>query len=227
MKKQWIGERKISEITRQHFLDYTFYDSILDIDNDSFMKNLAKTYDQLKEHHTANGKWTAQLMHENITYDPSYYLEDFNIFNFPHKELYVIFKNIKKLLVVACEEDNINIDEQQYYIHAWLNYFPGKMHQYKEYEDLYWHDHGQNANEFHGYYAVNAEPSITHYRVGDEKLDRENINGRLVLAETGIDHAVGKWNFDMPRISIAYNLMPIKNLILAKSIDNIPFIPFP
>lgn len=215
----------MNNITTQDFGDFRFYDAMLTIDNEKFMQKLQKTYYELKTFHIGNGRWSEENTKNNITYDPSYFLEDHNIFTFPMEELHEIFSNIKKSLVMACEENDIDIKKQQYYIHGWLNYFPGKMHQSKEYEDLYWHDHGDNLNEFHGYYAVNAEPSITHYRTNGEKLDRENKNGRLVLARTGVDHAVGKWNFDTPRISIAYNLFPLEHLLISKFEYRTPFIP--
>lgn len=214
------------EITTEDFSGHRFYSSILPIDNNSFMTKLEDTYVQLKEFHVANGKYTEQDITNNIIYDPSNYLDDHNIFIFPVEELHFILSNIKKLFLVACEENNIDVEKQKYYIHGWMNYFPAKMHQDREYEELFWHDHGQKPNEFHGYYAVNAEPSVTHYRANEERLDRENKNGRLILAKTGLEHAVGKWNFDTPRISIAYNIMPLDNVLHSKlSGDIIPFVP--
>ena len=215
----------MNNLTTQTFGDHKFYDSILSIDNSVFMEKLKDIYDELKVHHALLGLWSDENEKKNIVYDPSYYLEYYNIFTFHMEELYELLLNIKKSLVIACEENNVDIEKKQYHLHGWLNYFPAKMHQERDYEDLYWHDHGNNLDEFHGYYAVNAEPSITHYRIGDEKLDRENKNGRLVLAKTGIDHAVGKWNFDMPRISVAYNIMPLENLVRSKFKARTPFIP--
>ena len=89
-----------------------------------------------------------------------------------------MYVNIKKLLLSICEKENIDIDLKQYYIHGWLNYFPVKMHEFRDYEEFYWHDHGTWEDCFHGYYAVNAEPSTTHYRKNNVKLDRENKNGK-------------------------------------------------
>lgn len=216
----------MADITIDDFDSHKIYNTILTIDNFSFTKKLDNVYNELKEFHMANGKYTEKLAKDGLIYDPSYYLNDHNIFNFTIAELHEILLNIRSLLIVACEENNIDIKSQQYYIHGWMNYFPARMHQDREYEDLFWHDHGTKANEFHGYYSVNAEPSVTHYRVGEKKLDRENKNGRLILAKTGLEHAVGKWNFDIPRITIAYNVFPLHNVLCAQETgDMTPFIP--
>ena len=221
------------EITTEDFSDHRIYGSMLPIDNDIFMTKLKELYEQLKKFHIANGKYKPKDINDNniygpgdFVYDPSHYLDDHNIFISPISELHFLLSNIKKLLVVACEENNIDLEKEKYYIHGWMNYSPGKLHQEREYEELFWHDHGQKPNEFHGYYVVNAEPSVTHYRANGEKLDRENNNGKLILAKTGLEHAVGRWNFDIPRITIAYNLMPLKHVIYAKETgDVIPFVP--
>ena len=52
---------------------------------------------------------------------------------------------------------------------------------------------------------------LNEYRKNNIKLDRENKNGKLILARNGIEHAVGKWNLNEPRITIAYNLNPVSD----------------
>ena len=57
-------------------------------------------------------------------------------------------------------------------------------------------------------------------------VDRNNKNGRLIIAKTGIPHAVGRWEFSEPRITVAYNIMRLDDL-LSTGIQNEegPFIP--
>jgi hypothetical protein len=76
---------------------------------------------------------------------------------------------------------------------------------------LDWHEHGGNgAPHFHGYYCVKAEPSVTHYRVFDEEIQNINKNNRAILSETGHPHAMGDWDWEGPRITIAYDVIPLR-----------------
>jgi len=203
-----------------NFLNYLkepkIYETILDIDNIKFKKFLDKEYLRLKKYHIENNKYTQEDIDLNVTYDPGSYSEDFNIFNTLSPELYIILFNIKKLLIKACSEYGIDFNLQKYAIHGWLNYFPDPMNLDRSYDNLFWHDHGNHMHHFHGYYAVNAEPSITHYKLNNKKVDRKNKNGSLILAKTGIPHAIGKWNEAEPRITIAYDLVPLEDAINSK-----------
>jgi hypothetical protein len=82
---------------------------------------------------------------------------------------------------------------------------------------LDWHEHSPHgAPVYHGYYCVNAEPSETHYKINNrEDLRKVNVNknNRAVLSETSHPHAMGDWNWDGPRITIAYDVVPLKLLI--------------
>ena len=82
---------------------------------------------------------------------------------------------------------------------------------------LDYHDHGSpGAPNFHGYYSVNAEPSITHYKLFNDPsriVDNVNKNNRLVISEVGHPHAMGDWDWSGPRITIAYDIVPFKRLV--------------
>jgi len=207
--------------------DEKIYEKQLSINNDSFSKFLDSQYKIFKEKHFIKGLYSEDHKKQGIVYDPGAYMEHYNVFDIYSKDLYDILKSIKELLSIACLEYNIDIEKQNYMIHGWFNYFPIKMYNERNYEELFWHDHGHRPNAFHGYYAVNAEPSITHYKINGEKIDRENKNGRLILAKTGIPHAVGKWNEDKPRITVAYNISTLSDVIAAEEtgFTEGPFIP--
>lgn len=196
-----------NEITIENFEGHKLYNCMVPIDNIEFRNKLDGIYQSLKHEHTVRKLYTDDDVKNGVIYDPSYYLKEFNLFLYPTYEMHTLVEHIRELLITACEDQGINISEQKYYMHAWLNYFPAKMHMDTEYDNLYWHDHGDLENAFHGYYVVNAEPSTTHYRKNGKKMERNNINGRLLLAKTGIDHAVGKWDSEEPRITIAYNIL--------------------
>lgn len=116
---------------------------------------------------------------------------------------------LKNLMLEACEYYEIDFDSQNYQVMAWFNYDYGK-HRY-DIKNLHDHNHGLGIPDFHGYYCVDAEPSVTHYQIGrnSEKMF-ENINkdNRLIISETGHPHSRGDWNDDRPRITIAYDILP-------------------
>jgi hypothetical protein len=62
---------------------------------------------------------------------------------------------------------------------------------------------------FHGYYCVNAEPSITYYKInGNDLFENHNKNNRAIVSETGHPHGRDDWYEDKPRITIAYDIAP-------------------
>ena len=77
------------------------------------------------------------------------------------------------------------------------------------------HDHmaGEGAPFFHGYYCVNAEPSITYYKVFGNDVENHNKNNRLILSEMGHPHAMGDWDWQGSRITVAYDVLPLKDLM--------------
>lgn len=207
--------------------DEKIYERQLNINNSKFSIFLKNQYSKYMTEHIKMGLYTESHKEKGIVYDPGYYMEYYNIFTLYSTEIFELMKNIKSMLSIACNEYGIDYDSKQYMIHGWFNYFPIKMYQEKSYDDLFWHDHGNTKNAFHGYYAVNAEPSVTHYVINGEKVDRENKNGRLILAKTGIPHAVGKWNYDEPRMTLAYNVFPLENVIASERSGHVegPFVP--
>jgi hypothetical protein len=80
-------------------------------------------------------------------------------------------------------------------------------------EDTHYHDHlgGTGAPNFHGYYSIDAEPSVTYYKIGGHDatpIENVNKNNRVILSETGHPHGIGAWPFDKPRITLAYDVSP-------------------
>lgn len=208
-------------------VDEIIYEKQLNINNINFKKFAHDSYILLKEKHILEGIYKQSDINNGIIYEPGSYLECYNILNYYSIELYQLLNNIKLMLINACIDYGINIKEQNYMIHAWLNYlnidnFSGNLK-----NNLPWHDHGKRKNAFHGYYCINAEPSVTHYKINKKIVNRENKNGKLVLAKTGIPHAVGRWNGNEPRITLAYNIARLEDIIYTKNNEGKvePFIP--
>jgi hypothetical protein len=131
---------------------------------------------------------------------------EYNVFQFYHPSLHKLYKSISDMVRDACEYYGVNFAEQNYYIQGWFNVNHAKVGK------LDWHDHGKPyAPQFHGYYCVSAEPSVTHYRLfnSDEGIiDNHNINNRAIVSEMGHPHAMGDWDWEGPRITIAYDIIP-------------------
>lgn len=137
---------------------------------------------------------------------------EYNVFQFYHPSIHKLYKNISETIKEACEYYEVDFDKQQYMIQGWFNI------NYNNKGKLDWHDHGgPYAPYFHGYYCVKAEPSVTYYRVFDKEVDNHNKDNRMIVSEMGHPHAMGSWDWEGPRVTIAYDIVPLKSLIANKA----------
>lgn len=131
----------------------------------------------------------------------------YNVFQFHSDGIYNLYKAVKDMAIEACEYYDIDFAKQRYMLQGWFNI--NHAHNGK----LDWHDHGPTgAPNFHGYYSVSAEPSITYYKVFDKDVENHNKNNRAILSEMGHPHAMGDWDWEGPRITIAYDIIPLYDL---------------
>lgn len=134
--------------------------------------------------------------------------QQYNVFQFHIPEIYNLYKAVGEMVREACKYYEIDFDSQDFMIQGWFNI--NHAHNGK----LDWHEHGpEGAPFFHGYYCVNAEPSITHYITTQGPKENHNVNNRAVLSEMGHPHAMGDWDWQGDRITVAYDVLPLKNLI--------------
>lgn len=137
---------------------------------------------------------------------------EYNVFQFYHPSIHKLYKNISETIKEACEYYEVDFDKQQYMIQGWFNI------NYNNKGKLDWHDHGgPYAPYFHGYYCVKAEPSVTYYRVFGKEVDNHNKDNRMIVSEMGHPHAMGSWDWEGPRVTIAYDIVPLKSLIANKA----------
>lgn len=131
----------------------------------------------------------------------------YNVFQFHIDEIYELYKAVGSMVREACEHYEIDFEEQKFMIQGWFNI------NHSGNGKLNWHEHGgPGAPDFHGYYCVSAEPSSTHYIVFDNEVENVNKNNRAILSEMGHPHAMGDWDWDGPRITVAYDVVPLKSL---------------
>lgn len=162
--------------------------------------------EKLKQYNKGNG---------GVTQLGSYY----NIFSFDNLSILELQKSINLMVREACEHYGIDFDSQRYMINGWYNVdykveIAGVVSPLKN--SSHYHDHmgGEGAPVFHGYYCVNAEPSITYYKIGGingTPFENINKNNRAIISETGHPHGRDDWHQNKPRITIAYDVCPLKN----------------
>jgi hypothetical protein len=131
----------------------------------------------------------------------------YNVFQFHSTGIYNLYKEIRSMTLEACDYYGLDFDKEKFMVQGWFNItHTGKG-------KLDWHDHGPDgAPNFHGYYSVSAEPSTTHYLVFDKETENNNINNRAVLSEMGHPHAMADWDWEGPRITVAYDIVPLRDL---------------
>lgn len=139
-------------------------------------------------------------------------LEKYNLFHDDFEPFNKLKNALKEMTQEACEYYGVDFEAQNYQTMSWFNYDYGK-HKY-QIKDLHDHYDGHGAPDFHGYYCIDAEPSVTHYRLfkdPEKMFENINKNNRAVVSETGHPHTRGDWEKETPRITIAYDIVPFKN----------------
>lgn len=196
----------------QQHKPHRFFERFLNNDLDDLTKFLQEQYDLIE---TARLKGVNELTEKDQAWLSSGSIStvkwtEYNVFQFYHPGIYQLYKSVSDMVKDACEYYDVNFAEQQYMIQGWFNINHAKVGK------LDWHDHGgPYAPFFHGYYCVSAEPSVTHYRLFNEDagiVENKNINNRAIVSEMGHPHAMGDWSWDGPRITIAYDIIPLSLL---------------
>jgi hypothetical protein len=133
---------------------------------------------------------------------------DYNVFQYHEANLYDLLRALSGLTREACDHYGLNFEKQRYMVQGWFNINT------KSSGKLDWHIHSElGAPHFHGYYCVNAEPSSTWYQVGQSEITEVvNKNNRAILGESRFPHAMGDWDWDGNRITVAYDISPLRAL---------------
>jgi hypothetical protein len=132
---------------------------------------------------------------------------DYNVFQFHDANLYDLLLALGDVTREACDYYEVDFKACRFMVQGWFNV------NYSHVGKLDWHTHSHmGAPQFHGYYCVSAEPSQTHYDVDGQQVTVENKNNRLILGESRWPHAMGDWSWDGPRITVAYDVSPLRTL---------------
>jgi len=135
---------------------------------------------------------------------------EYNVFQMHYDWAHDLFTAVNQMAQEACEYYGVNFNDYRFIAQSWFNINSkdkgGKLH----FHDHTRKDYGDIA--FHGYFSVSAEPSQTHYDVDGVLKVNENKNNRAILSKTGYPHAQGDWEWDGPRITIAYDVIPLHTM---------------
>lgn len=132
------------------------------------------------------------------------YYSKYNFFMFPTFETSKLFYHIQK----ALKKVNKNYNQSNWYIQSWINVHQ-KGGQLKKHS--HWFTE-KDHTAYHGYFSVNAEPSITTYEIQDkENIEIENKNGNLVFGLSSKNHhSTSIWNEEQKRITIAFDIVSLE-----------------
>jgi hypothetical protein len=199
--------------------EHKFFERFLDNDLDLLFNYLSDKQKDLISGNIGNVPAEVLSKYTEINGPSTQLGQYYNIFDFDFQEINNLKDALESATKEACEYYEINYDEKNYHINGWFN-LDFKSSENKNdgvsplvHESSY-HDHmgGEGAPTFHGYYCVNAEPSITFYKInrGEKVFENINKNNRAILSETGHPHGRDDWYEEKPRITIAYDIAPGK-----------------
>jgi len=193
---------------------HKFFDVHLDNDIDSLYAYLENKMEELLSGNLVSIPQEKLSQYNKDNGAPTQLGNYYNIFQFDNNEIKALHNALRDLVKDASEYYGHDFNEKQYKINGWFNYDPktqGGSGVNPLKNDIFFHDHaeGLGAPIFHGYYCVNAEPSITYYKIDGETLfENYNKNNRVIVSETGHPHGRDDWYEDKPRITIAYDIAP-------------------
>ena len=208
-----MKHRSMYEIPKTYNKPHKFFEKYLDNDLDKMSNFLLKINEDMNNA-TLRGVSPLGSKRDTLWMEsgsvPTVKWTEYNVFQFYTEEIYNVYSAVKDLTLDACDYYGVDFKKQKYYIQGWFNVNDRKVGK------LDWHDHGGPWAPFwHGYYCIKAEPSSTFYKMEnkDELLvENHNKNNRLILSEMGHPHAMGNWDWDGPRITLAYDVTTLERI---------------
>tara|TARA_B110000503_G_scaffold1165_1_gene1515 strand:+ start:1948 stop:2607 length:660 start_codon:yes stop_codon:yes gene_type:complete len=202
-----------TELKKEH----KFFTKDLDLDLDSVFEYVEKLNESMLEGKFPNiSKELAAERNESNGMATSLSTH-YNIFTMPNGEIYDLYIALRETTIKACDYYGIDFKKAKFQISGWFNYDQIDNYNEPPDEERFFHEHygGKGFPDFHGYYSVKSEPSNTLYRVDDKEEITyvKNKNNRLILSETGHPHTRGSWKGPGNRVTIAYDIIPLKAIL--------------
>lgn len=197
--------------------EHKFFDIFLDNDLDKLHQYLILKRNEILDEKVFKLTTEEKEKYSHINGVSTQLAHKYNVFDFDVIEIQKLKNGLNQTLKNACDYYEVDYDKNNFIIHGWFNidYKTTDSSVSPINKNEHFHDHmeGVGSPVFHGYYCVNAEPSSTYYKI-DNKVLFENINknNRAIISETGHPHGRDDWYEDKERITIAYDIVPIKFL---------------
>jgi hypothetical protein len=188
---------------------HKFFERFLDNDLGQLSTELINRYEKIKlaEVHGVTPLSDNEIWQDSGSVSTMKW-KQYNVFQFHIPEIYNLYRSISEMIKEACVYYGLDFEKEQFMVQGWFNI------NYSDSGKLGWHEHGgSGAPYFHGYYCVKAEPSVTHYNVFGKMVDNINKNNRAIISEMGHAHSMGDWDWNGPRITVAYDILPLRNLV--------------
>lgn len=188
------------QLYRKPVMNDTYFDYIhtkkLNLNLSKIKNSSNKMYNYIKTNFENNSDHNGQTSMEKQIFGK------YNLFMYPLPEFHELYSEVRKFFREKINPEDL---DESYYIQCWLNF-------YRKGDFISWHEHWPpEVNGWHGYYCVDVEPSKTTYRLPGNKnhIDVENSNNLLVLSRSnGDQHRTWPWEYDFPRITIAFDIVP-------------------
>lgn len=129
----------------------------------------------------------------------------YNLLMYPLFGFHDLYEGIRTAFRTIAETD------EPHYIQCWLNV-------YNKGDYIRWHHHfPPNVRSWHGFFCVDTEPgSSTTYRIPHltHEVNIPSEDNLIVISRSaGDEHKSSEWPFDdRPRITIAFDILPQKNI---------------
>jgi hypothetical protein len=186
-------------------IPHKFFERFLDNNLEKLTSFLQLQYQRIENGEIIKGPKNIDTPWDSSGSETTAQWTKYNAFQFYQPGIWELLNQVREMTKEACEYYGLDFKKEKFMAQSWFNI------NYNKKGKLDWHEHGgDGAPSFHGYYCVNAEPSTTHYRVFNKEVNNINKNNRAILSETGHPHAMADWDWDGPRITIAYDVVPLR-----------------
>ena len=203
-----------------HSPDYLYSIDLDSLDNEKIFKEILEAEKCLIK--LFGGPFYRELgdydVYGNFT---SSQFQNYNTFQFPLNETTKLYRILVNTITPFLDK------KYNYALQCWFNVF-------KNGQNTDWHGHWEEhgSKVWHGFYCVNVGDSFTEYKIPNvEKIIKvPSKEGRLVFGKSeGDSHRSSLWtNPETPRVTIAFDIIPYKNIKLEEFDEYIgrSFIPF-
>lgn len=132
----------------------------------------------------------------------------YNFLMYPLPGIHQLYKNIQNVFNESYERYYGKPNTEQHFIQCWLNY-------YWKHDFIDWHGHWPSKyRAWHGFFCVQVgTDSKTSYQWKDGALiDIPSEDGLVVMGiSDGDKHRSSEWMHSNPRITVAFDIVPVDN----------------